>query len=78
MLYPIAFHISGTPVLGISLAIKNNDKDKIELYKSYVRNYVKSEKETESVVKSFEDPWKIVEFFIPKMVDEFSTLGAWR
>ena len=81
MLYPIAFHISGTPVLGISLAIKNNDKDKIELYKSYVRNYVKSEKETESVVKSFEDPWKIVEFFIPKMVDEFSTLGLgvdWR
>ncbi|HII14770.1 MAG TPA: leucine--tRNA ligase [Nanoarchaeota archaeon] len=81
VLYPIAFHISGTPVLGISLAIKNNDKDKIELYKGYVRNYVKSEKEAEAVVKSFEDPWKIVGFFIPKMVDEFSTLGLgvdWR
>ena len=33
VLYPIAFHISGTPVLGISLAIKNGDQKKIELYK---------------------------------------------
>jgi len=81
VLYPIAFHISGTPVLGISLAIQNKDKKKIELYKNYVRPYLKSEKEVEKVVKSFEDPMKIVEFFIPKMKAEFSTLGLsvdWR
>ena len=81
VLFPIAFHISGTPVLGISLAIKNNDKSKIDLYKNYVKNYINDEKEIEKIVKSFEDPEKIVEFFIPKMKEEFSTLGLsvdWR
>ncbi len=81
VLYPIAFHISGTPVLGISLAIKNGDKSKIDLYKGYIRSYIKDEKEVEQIVASFEDPEKIVEFFIPKMMDEFKTLGLsvdWR
>src|SRR3989338_5284359 len=36
VLYPIAFHISGTPVLGISSAIKNDNKEKISLYEEYV------------------------------------------
>ncbi len=81
VLYPIAFHISGTPVLGISMAIKQGDQKKIDLYKGYVRNYVQDEEEVERIVKSFEDPQKIVDFFIPKMIDEFSSLGLgvdWR
>ena len=81
VLFPMAFHISGTPVLGISLAIKNGDEKKIEQYKEYVRAYVHNEKEVEKTVKSFEDPWKIVSFFIPKMQDEYTTLGLgidWR
>ncbi|MBU4242621.1 MAG: leucine--tRNA ligase, partial [Nanoarchaeota archaeon] len=81
VLYPIAFHISGTPVLGISMAIKNKDKKKIELYKSYVKPYIKDRKEIEKIVNSFKDPKKLVEFFIPKMINEFSTLGLavdWR
>ncbi|MFC1722651.1 leucine--tRNA ligase [Nanoarchaeota archaeon] len=81
VLYPIAFHISGTPVLGISLAIKNGDQKKIDLYKGYVRRYISDEKKVDEIVASFEDPNKIVEFFIPFMVQEFKTLGLsvdWR
>lgn len=74
-LFPIAFHISGTPVLGISLAIKNNDEKTINLYKNYVKKYVKNDEEVKKTVKSFEDPKKIVEFFIPKMINEFKILG---
>jgi len=55
-LFPIAFHISGTPVLGISLAIQNKDKKMIDLYKGYVRNYVEDEEEVEKTVASFRDP----------------------
>jgi leucyl-tRNA synthetase len=80
-LFPIAFHISGTPVLGISLAIKQGDQKKIDLYKSYVRQYTKDEQEIARIVASFEDPHKIVAFFIPLMKEEFSTLGLsvdWR
>ncbi|MCK5023156.1 MAG: leucine--tRNA ligase, partial [Candidatus Aenigmarchaeota archaeon] len=75
VLYPLAFHITGTPVLGISAAIEAGDKKKIALYGDYVRNYVKTEKEVKKVLESFKDPWNIVNFFIPKMVDEYSSLG---
>ncbi len=75
VLYPLAFHITGTPVLGISSAIKAGDKKKIKLYESYVKNYIDDSKEVKKVVESFKDPWKIVEFFTPKMVEEFSSLG---
>ncbi|MDP3728753.1 MAG: leucine--tRNA ligase [bacterium] len=81
VLFPMAFHISGMPVLGISMGIKNGDEKKIAQYKEYVSAYVSNEKEVEKIVKSFEDPWKIVEFFIPKMKDEYASLGLgvdWR
>lgn len=81
VLAPMSFHITGTPVLGISLAIETGDKDKIELYKSYVRAYEKNENKIEKIVQSFRDPQKIVDYFIPKMKDEYSTLGLgidWR
>ncbi|NIO22145.1 MAG: leucine--tRNA ligase [Candidatus Aenigmarchaeota archaeon] len=75
VLYPLAFHITGTPILGISSAIRSGDKKKKELYKGYVKNYVKNEKEVERILKSFEKPWNIVKFFSPKMMDEYSSLG---
>jgi len=81
VLWGLGFHISGTPVMGISAAIEAGDKKKIELYKNYVRAYVKDEKEVERTVASFKDPWSIVKFFIPKMKGEYSTLGTsfdWR
>src|SRR3989338_10851101 len=59
VLFPMAFHISGTPVLGISLGIQNGDEKKIAQYKEYVRAYVPSEKEVERIVQSFVEPWNI-------------------
>ncbi|MEK6963404.1 MAG: leucine--tRNA ligase [Nanoarchaeota archaeon] len=76
VLYPLAFHITGTPILGISLAISSGDQKKIELYKKYVRNYLSDEKEVEKTVDSFKDPWNLVNFFIPKMLSEYSSLGT--
>ena len=75
VLYPMAFHITGTPVLGISSAIKNGDKKTIEIYEKYVSAYVKDKKKIASVVRGFVEPQKIVDFFIPKMIEEYSQLG---
>jgi leucyl-tRNA synthetase len=75
VLFPLSFHISGTPVLGISLAIKNGDKNKIALYRKYIETYINDKKEVDKILKSFEEPWNIVKFFSPKMIAEFSTLG---
>src|SRR3989344_2391454 len=81
VLFPMAFHISGTPVLGISLGIEKKDPKMLALYTEYVKAYINDGKEVEKIVQSFKDPQKIVDFFIPKMVDEFSLLGLsvdWR
>jgi leucyl-tRNA synthetase len=81
VLYPMAFHITGTPVLGIASAIKNGNKEKINLYEGYVSAYEKNKGEIRKIVRSFEDPQKIVDFFIPKMIDEYKKLGLsvdWR
>ncbi|MBN2202898.1 MAG: leucine--tRNA ligase [Candidatus Aenigmarchaeota archaeon] len=81
VMFPLSFHITGTPVLGISAAIKNGNKKKIKLYEGYVSAYEKNEQKVKDIVKSFEDPQKIVDYFIPKMVDEYKKLGLgvdWR
>ncbi len=75
VLYPMAFHITGTPVLGISSAIKNNNKKVISLYEEYVSAYINDKKMIKKIVKSFESPQNIVDFFIPKMIEEYSQLG---
>jgi len=81
VLFPMASHITGTPVLGISAAIKNGNKDKIKLYEDYVAAYEKDPRKIKIIVKSFEEPQKIVDFFIPKMIGEYKQLGLgvdWR
>jgi leucyl-tRNA synthetase len=81
VLYPMAFHITGTPVLGIASAIQNKDKEKTKLYEEYVSAYVKDKKKVKSTVQSFSDPNNIVKFFMPKMMGEYKQLGLsvdWR
>ncbi len=75
VLFPMSFHITGTPVLSISIAIKNKNKEKIKLYGSFVSAYEKNQEKVKKIVRSFEDPQKIVDFFIPKMIEEYSQLG---
>jgi leucyl-tRNA synthetase len=75
VLFPLAFHITGTPVLGISAAIEKGDQKKIDLYKGYVRAYIEDEVEVEKTVNSFKEPQKIVDFFVPKMMGEYTSLG---
>ena len=81
VLFPMGFHISGTPILGISAAIKYGNKDKIKLYEDYVSAYEKDKTKVKKIVKSFEEPQKIVDFFIPKVMEEYKQFGPsvdWR
>lgn len=81
VLFPMAFHISGTPVIGISQSISQGDSAIISLYESYVSAYVKDKRKVESIVRSFKDPRAIVSFFIPRMIEEYQSLGVgidWR
>jgi leucyl-tRNA synthetase len=75
VLFPLAFHITGTPVLGFATSIKNKNPKMMKIYREYLKNYFSDEKKLEATLKSFEDPWNIVKFFAPKMMDEYNSLG---
>ncbi|MFX1589147.1 MAG: leucine--tRNA ligase, partial [Promethearchaeota archaeon] len=81
VLYPMAFHITGTPVLAVSSSIKRNDVKIITRMKEYVSLHTKNKKEVEKIVESFKDPWNIVSYFSNTMKKDFKSIGMsidWR
>ena len=81
VLWPMGFHITGTPVLSISDRIKNGDKEAIELYKKYIKLYEKDEKKVNEILESFRDPKNVADFFASHDSQDFKGLGFsidWR
>ncbi len=81
VLWPMAFHVTGTPILAISDSIKRGDKKVIELYKSYIRIYESDERKVEEILESFKDPKNVAEFFASKISADFDRIGLaidWR
>ena len=81
VLYPMAFHITGTPVLAISSSIKRKDQLTIERIKDYVSLHTKDQKEVEKIVESFVEPWNVVNYFSKTMKIDFKSMGMsldWR
>jgi leucyl-tRNA synthetase len=56
VLYPMAFHVTGTPVIGISRRIAQNDQKTIQLYHDLY-------KVPDEVLQSFIEPKEIVRYF---------------
>lgn len=67
VLYPMGFHCTGTPVVGISQRIKRGDKDAIRIYRDLYRV-------PEHVFREFTNPEKIVEHFSNEYRDNMNAL----
>ncbi len=81
VLYPMAFHITGTPIVAFSDMISRGDEKTIELYTEYVKMYVEDEKEVSKIIESFKDPLNLAVFFAEKIQRDFEELGYsidWR
>jgi len=81
VLFPMAFHVTGTPVLAIADAIREGDEKVINLYKEYVRIYEEDEKRVEEIVSSFVEPENIARYFAEKTQQDFIGMGYsidWR
>lgn len=74
VLFPMAFHQSGTPILAFSQRLRMKDPATIRLYRDYVLQY-EDEKEVESRLKSFEEPKNIAEYFSNAVIRDFKSLG---
>ena len=81
VLFPMAFHVTGTPVLAIADAIKNGDEKVISLYREYIRIYEKDEARVEEILRSFVKPENIAQYFADKVIKDFRSMGYsidWR
>lgn len=81
VLYPMAFHISGTPIIAISEMISRGDKKTIEAYRKYIEYYVSDPAEVEKRLESFKNPLNLAVFFAERVRDDFESVGFgidWR
>ncbi|MBN2157534.1 MAG: leucine--tRNA ligase [Candidatus Lokiarchaeota archaeon] len=73
--FPMAFHITGTPVLSVADRLKKREPKYWDLYKDYVSIYEKDEQEIEKVLKSFAEPMNVAMYFSGKLIQDFQRMG---
>ncbi|MEM0127488.1 MAG: leucine--tRNA ligase [Thermoplasmatales archaeon] len=71
VLYPMGFHISGTPILAFSKKIEKGDEQTVNLYRSYLELYG----DNPDRVKEFSEPTRIAAYFSDKIINDFTNMG---
>ena len=75
VLFPMAFHQSGTPILAFARRMASGDRDIRELYREHLKEYLGSVKEIENTLDSFTEPAAIADFFSNVIINDFKKLG---
>ena len=81
VLWPMAFHITGTPIEGISARIRSGEESAIREFRDYVKLYVDDEEKVREIIESFKEPWNVAKFFSSVIIRDFKSLGFsidWR
>ena len=81
VLFPMASHMTGTPIQGMVDRIKSGDPVAIEQYKRDLRLYFDTEEEVDAQLAKFVDPWVTASFFAKVISQDFDALGLgidWR
>jgi leucyl-tRNA synthetase len=74
VLFPMAFHQSGTPILAFSERISREDPVTIKQYEDYLKEYERSE-DIPKKIEEFKDPKAIASYFSRKIIEDFRALG---
>ncbi len=80
VLFPMAFHVTGTPILAIADSIAKGEKEVVERYKEYVSIYEDATK-VEEIVNSFSNAENVANFFAARISEDFKRMGYsidWR
>ena len=73
--WPMAFHITGTPVQAVAFQIKSKDKKMWETYTDYVSIYEKNPDKVKKIVESFGDQKNVANFFANAIIKDFLGMG---
>ena len=74
VLFPMGFHYTGTPILGMARRVQENDKELIEAFKTLY-------KVPEGTIKEFSEPVKIADYFHQEIKSGMLEMGYsidWR
>ncbi len=80
VLWPMAAHVTGTPVFGVARRIQDKDTKIMKEYRAHIRLY-RPKKEVETILGSFTDPMSIARFFSGNIERDFRKVGYsvdWR
>ncbi len=75
VLWPMAFHVTGTPILAVCDAIRREDVETTKLYEGYVSIYEKNQENVKKIVSSFTDPKNVARFFASHIQEDFEKMG---
>ena len=75
VLFPMAYHISGTPVLAVSDAIKKGDEKQLKLTRNVLSDYTTDLNEQEKLIESFKEPMNIADYFSSTIEGSLKNLG---
>ncbi len=81
VLFPMGYHVSGSPVLAISDSLLRGDKKQIEITREAISDYVKDKKSQDELIEKFKEPREIAKFFSSTIKDSFKSIGLsidWR
>ena len=81
VLYPMASHMTGTPVQGMVDRVMAGDPKAIEQYKRDLRLYFDTEEEVDAQLAKFTDPWVTASFFAKVISQDYDAIGVsidWR
>ncbi len=68
VLFPMGWHITGAPIIGISQRIKERDEETIRIYKNVYHV-------PEEIIHTFEEPVNVVDYFMKKAKETFKKAG---
>lgn len=75
VLFPLGYHISGTPVLAVADGIARKDEKQIAQTRDAISDSVPTKEEQDKVIDSFTEPMNIANFFIGTIQDSLSSVG---
>ena len=75
VLFPMAFHQSGTPILSYARRVASGDTRIIENYREHLQEYEADSDKIENILLSFREPRGIADFFSEVVIKDFSSLG---
>jgi len=81
VLFPMAFHITGTPILAIAKRIEKGDEGMINMHKEYVSIYEEDKNKVNAIVESFKNPENLANYYANVIIADFKRMGYsidWR